>query len=280
MSLKMGFESSIIIFAAAIMFLVFFAPSVLCHDPHNHTLSHHNSPTTRTITLEYFVGAHQTQFAQESLIVVEDAPWLRLAFDRNSKLENHARCQTILSGNCFLHRNAWLVISEFDNATQSLTHRTLHDWSFTSAYFNGNKIRIKLLQKGACSGTSFVSVVSATTQDVPMGSLSICSQIGTASSICWPLSHHLKDSRVPSQDNRLGRLLPMGCTAWIIDDTQHCLLTAGHCQPDSNTVLEFNVPLSTLQGLLVHPPPEDQYILDLVSIQSNSFYLTPHLSWH
>jgi V8-like Glu-specific endopeptidase len=63
----------------------------------------------------------------------------------------------------------------------------------------------------------------------------------------------------------------VGCTAWLIDDCAHCFLTAGHCGTSSGSigVCEFNVPFSNPNGSLVHPGPEDQYVSDPASIQSN-----------
>src|SRR5262249_48765657 len=76
------------------------------------------------------------------------------------------------------------------------------------------------------------------------------------------------DDRVPSNDPRVARLLPAGCTAWMIHDCARCLLSAGHCTSPVD-VLEFNVPFSTILGVLVHPGPPDQYRVDPLSQQGN-----------
>jgi hypothetical protein len=67
------------------------------------------------------------------------------------------------------------------------------------------------------------------------------------------------DDRLPSDDPAAGRLLNIGCTAWIICDGR--LISAGHCLSSSGSVnvVEFNVPPSLPNGTIVHPPPEDQY---------------------
>jgi V8-like Glu-specific endopeptidase len=62
--------------------------------------------------------------------------------------------------------------------------------------------------------------------------------------------------------------MPVGCTAWLIDDANRCLLTAGHCGTSAGSVVQFNVPTSQPDGTVVNPPPEDQYIVDLESVQS------------
>jgi hypothetical protein len=54
----------------------------------------------------------------------------------------------------------------------------------------------------------------------------------------------------------------------MIDDCNHCFLSAGHCVGSIDTV-QFNVPLSSPSGSLNHPPPSDQYAVDPTSIQSN-----------
>jgi len=55
----------------------------------------------------------------------------------------------------------------------------------------------------------------------------------------------------------------------MINDTNHCHLSAGHCGTDSvgSGVLEYNVPLSNNRGGIVHPPPEDQFSIDRLSVQ-------------
>ena len=94
------------------------------------------------------------------------------------------------------------------------------------------------------------------------------------------------DDRVPSGDNRVGRLVRLAgmtqfpyCTAWRISNG--AFLTAGHCavfDPDGfgsglpdgvldmNGLVEFNVPASTATGGLVASAANDQFPIDLTSI--------------
>ena len=74
--------------------------------------------------------------------------------------------------------------------------------------------------------------------------------------------------RIASNDPRSGRLLPIGCTGWLINDCQTCALTAGHCTGNIS-VLQFNVPLSNPNGSLNQPPASDQYAVDAASVISN-----------
>src|SRR5690606_4743604 len=82
--------------------------------------------------------------------------------------------------------------------------------------------------------------------------------------ICGPT-----DDRTLSSDQRVGRNQPTGCTSWLINDCNHCFLTAGHCAGSGLQVVQFNVPLSTSGGSLQHPGPQDQYAVDSGSLQSN-----------
>src|SRR5690606_41991992 len=76
------------------------------------------------------------------------------------------------------------------------------------------------------------------------------------------------DDRLPSNDPRAARGVPVGCTVNMIDDFNHQFLTAGHCVSGGNLeVVQFNVPLSNGNGSINHPGPEDQYSVDPESMQ-------------
>jgi V8-like Glu-specific endopeptidase len=78
-----------------------------------------------------------------------------------------------------------------------------------------------------------------------------------------------KDDRVPSNDPRVGRIMPLGFTGWLI--SSGCVLTAGHCASNPQhreemQWLEFNVPLSEPNGATNSSAPEDRYQIDPNSI--------------
>ncbi|MCG8688812.1 MAG: T9SS type A sorting domain-containing protein, partial [Desulfobacterales bacterium] len=77
-----------------------------------------------------------------------------------------------------------------------------------------------------------------------------------------------KDNRKASNDKAIGRLVPIGCTGWIIKNGK--LVTAGHCVKSSMEILEFNVPKSSSNGAIRHPAPEHQYTVNQGSIVSGS----------
>jgi hypothetical protein len=79
------------------------------------------------------------------------------------------------------------------------------------------------------------------------------------------------DNRVPSNDVRIGRVMPVGCTAQLLSNG--ALAMSGHCVADNNgfnfnpnSIVEFNVPLSNPNGNTVPALPQDQYPINIGSI--------------
>jgi V8-like Glu-specific endopeptidase len=168
------------------------------------------------------------------------AEWIRLHFDDIS-----------LAGDVYGGTASTLrLTSVLDGALQTLDARHARQWRNWSAYFNGDAVLVEVLAEPG-TGPNRVAVDRAV-----LGLPSIASQ-------CGPV-----DDRLPSSDPRSARILPIGCTGWLIDDCQKCFLTAGHCTGGTETV-QFNVPPSTPGGTLQHPPPSDQYAVDASSLQSN-----------
>ncbi|MFG0244351.1 MAG: GC-type dockerin domain-anchored protein [Phycisphaerales bacterium JB054] len=179
-------------------------------------------------------------------VFIPGAAALRLEFD-----------EALLSGFVSDGSGSYLRIrSLFDGAEQRLDARHVEQWQHTSAYFNGDEVTIEIVaQPGTGANRLAMSVVQAEFEPF------------VDRSICGPT-----DDRELSSDNRSARLLPIGCTGWLMDDCNNCFLTAGHCSTSNSsiTVVEFNVPLSGSDGVLNHPAPEDQYAFDVASRQSNN----------
>ena len=140
-----------------------------------------------------------------------------------------------------------------DGATQHHTAKSLAQWSHHSAWFNGPHVLIELIMPPDAN-PSHLTVDRSLSMVGVFDDRSIC--YGT-------------DDRVLSYDDRSGRVAPIGCTGWLIDDPARQFLTAGHCVNGSGyaEIMEFNVPLSNGDGSWNHPGPEDQYPVDPVSIQ-------------
>jgi V8-like Glu-specific endopeptidase len=147
------------------------------------------------------------------------------------------------------------ITSLKDRHDQHLTSHTLEQWKHKTAYFNGDTVLVEVLARpGQGVGRVVIDGLTAGSGfSVGAGFDSICGST---------------DDRMPSADARNARLLPVGCTAWLIDDCAKCFLTAGHCTGSAD-VVEFNVPMSTSSGSIVMAAPEDQYPVDDASMQSN-----------
>ncbi len=178
-------------------------------------------------------------------IFIPGADAIRLTFD-----------SVELSGAIANGSNSYLRMrSTLDNAEQRLNAIHLQQWQNTSAFFNGGEVILELVAKPH-TGKNRVVMSHVIAEFAPFESESICGDT---------------DDRQLSSDPRVARLLPIGCTGWMINDCNHCFLTAGHCSGSANsiTLVEFNVPLSNSDRSLNHPPPEDQYAPDNTSRQSN-----------
>ncbi len=174
-----------------------------------------------------------------------DASWIRLTFSI-ADLAHDPR-----TGESSLLR----IESLEDGAVQFLDATSILQWKHTSAYFNGNGVEITLLTvpNGRENRIAIENIIAG----LPDNGAS------PNTSICGPT-----DDRMPSNDDRGGRGVPIGCSVWLIDDAAHCFLTAGHCMSGGSLdVVEFNVPFSDSNGNIQHPGPEDQYAVDTVSEQ-------------
>ena len=167
----------------------------------------------------------------EKIVQVTDAPWLRLKFGASS-----------LGNNSYLQ-----LTSLYDSSTQKLTKTTLAQWYNTSAFFNGDAIRLQLVVAPGDMNIFIeiqeVFVGERTQQGV--GTEAIC---GTS------------DDRTRSTSPAVGRIISIGCTGWIVSNGLH--VTAGHCVGSNASVLQFNVPSSLSDGTIQHPSARDQYSID------------------
>jgi len=179
------------------------------------------------------------------VVRVQGAPWVRLYFG-----------DVQLSGSPSAANQSFLrITSQADGAVQVLDSSALARWGNTSAYFNGEPVVIELfVWPGTGLNRGVLESVVAGVQSEPDA---------PAGYICGPT-----DDRVPSSDPRGARILPVGCSAFLFNQRPNCFLTAGHCPVVGPfEVVEFNVPLSDPDGTINHPPPQDQYPVDLNSIQ-------------
>jgi V8-like Glu-specific endopeptidase len=152
-----------------------------------------------------------------------------------------------------------LMTSEFDGHSQRFNKLSIEQWSHASAYFNGDAVRVELIASPE-SGDAEVVINGVTVGE----DASKAENPGTQT-LCDGF-----DGRTWNNRPEHARYMIEGgggCTIWLIDDDNHCFLTAGHCGSASGGVAEFNVPMSTSSGSVQHPPPEHQYALDKDSVQ-------------
>ena len=161
-------------------------------------------------------------------IKLSGALWLRLEFDKRTKLEG----ESILR-----------ITSVEDGAVQFFQAKSLADYAYLSAFFNGPSVRLDLLAAG---GTNRNRVL------VRLAEAGVNPSLGSPSTICGST-----DDRKPSKDPRVARQYPTGCTTWLI--SAYAGLTAGHCTRNKNQMMHFNVPLSSSSGRIRLPGPQDQY---------------------
>ncbi|GAB4300445.1 MAG: hypothetical protein Kow0098_27840 [Ignavibacteriaceae bacterium] len=163
-------------------------------------------------------------------IQLGDVPWLRLHFSKVN-----------------LGQESFLIItSMLDGAQQKLDAKGMSQWQNSSAYFNGNTVELELWVAPG-DANIYVGV-----DEIMVGEYA---GLANTESICGPT-----DDRISSNNPKTGRLLNIGCTAWIIPNGK--LVSAGHCLSSGAglaSTLEFNVPPSLPNGTIQHPGPEDQY---------------------
>jgi V8-like Glu-specific endopeptidase len=210
-------------------------------------LAQKEAPPTVNLPFEYDSGwVENTRPNPEVVIsypiVIEGAEWMRLYFE-----------DVDLSGDLLAGTGSILRITALeDGAIQEMDSRHLEQWQNSSAYFNGDTVLVEIL---AQPGTGF--------NRLAMRSVDYGLAPTVEESICGAT-----DDRVLSSDPRSARILPIGCTGWLINDCMQCFLTAGHCASGTSTI-QFNVPLSSSNGSINHPGPQDQYAVDASSMQGN-----------
>ncbi|MFN0134175.1 MAG: hypothetical protein ACKVW3_16800 [Phycisphaerales bacterium] len=179
-------------------------------------------------------------------VTVPGAPWMRLRFTGD----------TVLAGPNRREGGSTLTITSLrDGSTQYFDAISLPEWSYTSAIFNGEAVRVELW-----------AVPGAGQNRVRIDNVIAGVELGGPDSICGTT-----DDRNPWNEPRVARMTT-GCTGWLIsrNGAANEALSAGHCisNGQGGVLMLFNVPPSTAAGTLVAPPVEFQYPIQTASIQS------------
>jgi V8-like Glu-specific endopeptidase len=225
-------------------------------------------PPYRIIAYSLDSGVHDgdatpDQIAFRQVIHIEGTAWLRIHF---------AAYQ--------LGEASYITLTSLkDQGVQRFDKTSLHDWSEISAFFNGEAVELVLHVASADRGV-FVRIDQVLAGQ-PTTAPVVVDHVAQPNDLCGA------DDRIGSSDGREGRLSTLNtgplafCTAWLVSNG--ALLTAGHCadfDPDgngpmlpdgvldwtNNTIVEFNVPTSTISGTVNFASPNDQYPVDLTSV--------------
>lgn len=139
---------------------------------------------------------------------------------------------------------------------QWFDQETLEAWEGTTALFNGAYVDLYLFASADDPDAFYeISTIDIGRPSPERGSRTDSRQqdaVPEAEAICGA------DDRVRSADNRIGRIMPVGCSGWL--ESGGRVLTAGHCADGGRMrFLQFEVPDSGPDGTPNHPSIENQY---------------------
>jgi len=168
-------------------------------------------------------------------VLLSEAAWLRLYFEEIRLGEGVLRITSYASGDA-----------------HELRARQCVEWRNSSCYLDGNCVQVEV-ETPPHSGPYRLVLSHVDAGRRPP----------SEESQCGPT-----DNRVLSNDPRVCRVVPVGCTGFLIDDGNRGLLSAGRCVvPGRFECVWFNVPASDPSGAPRVPSPDDQYPIDPESIQ-------------
>ncbi|MCH2132862.1 MAG: hypothetical protein MK116_03835 [Phycisphaerales bacterium] len=168
-----------------------------------------------------------SQVVYDDVITFPGMSWMRLYF-----------------GPVELGRGSYIRVTSLrDGEQQRLDAQALAMWSNTSAYFNGDALRVELVA-GPFSTDNVLDLEFVAAEPVHQNRGDNCGICGS-------------DSRTPTSNDNFARLMPVGCSATIYNEAS-CFVTAGHCLTNA-TVLHFNVPDSSSNCSTNQPPVADQF---------------------
>jgi len=170
------------------------------------------------------------------LIRIEDARWLQLVFSDYN-----------------LGASSTLTIENLkDGDTQTFNQQNLDAYLGSTAMFSTNALRISVRVAENEVERVFYEIGHIVVGEPARPRLQ--------GNLCEG------DDRTPSSDPRVGRIMPQGCSCWIIGE--NTFLTAGHCFDGATSpqMLQFNVPASTTDGTPQNPSGADQYRITAMAV--------------
>lgn len=164
-----------------------------------------------------------------------------------------------------LGSESYLILEAADGAKQQLRNEDLENWSFNSAYFNGNNVRVSLFSaKGELNRVSInaIKITDPGTEVVKRPrnagkqlSASAPRQGNTAIDYdALPYAAAVGRFTDGNDSYGTGWIAPNGAIVTDADNVQNVI-------NGNKDIIEFNVPPSDEYGIVNHPGPEDQYPL-------------------
>jgi V8-like Glu-specific endopeptidase len=208
----------------------------------------------------------------ENPIRIDGAEWLQLRF-----------------GAFDLGPEGVLTVSDGKGESQTFTQAELAAYGGLTAYFGGDAVTVTLTAGSSAPGVT--DTVAATIDEIMIGLPAAGGQEDAGGALPAPLAELLGDDIAPylppeptpspedgpqteaicGTDDRTrsthpfsGRIMPIGCTGWLIQGG--ILLTAGHCIGAGTQFVEFNVPASNADGTTNPARTRDQYRVIATSI--------------
>ncbi len=199
---------------------------------------------------------------------------LQVASIRSYNIPDGVASQVLFGAQQIPDNAVLFITSENPEVFQRMTQADLKNYDGKSAYFRPGKLVIALITppgaEAAPVDVERIRVLGSQAEGArvmplaPPRSLnelrrraapdgapeSIGDNAPQPENLCGP------DDRVASSDRRIGRLMPVGCTGWLIQNDLG--LSAGHCT-FSMDILEFQVPTSSASGNTQPAHVNDQY---------------------
>ncbi|MHC4427758.1 MAG: trypsin-like serine peptidase, partial [Planctomycetota bacterium] len=211
------------------------------------------SAQVKRSTLDYPIG-ETTPYALDSGRLDNPAITASTAFEEEVMVEGSGWIRIYFGETTLAPRSYIRITSLLDGEVQELDAAGLEMWSNTSAYFNGDRVKVELIAGPDTVGNRLVIEELGTLLHMPVGGSGQCGICGS-------------DDRVPSDEEWTARLFPAGCTASVFD-TDSCMVSAGHCV-SGGMVVQFNVPNSTGGCFPINPPVADQFPIILFNFNNN-----------
>lgn len=188
-------------------------------------------------------------------VISEGAAWLKIKFRKFD-----------------LTTSKLIVTSMNSGRTQTFAGNQLENWAWHSALFDGDRVRVQLqINPGV-----LMPPLRELIENILVGESSTPkpenSKPREEETIPRQGANDKKegacgeDKRKPSNEPRVGRMFPMGCTVFIV--TSGVYLSAGHCIDSTVEAQEvqFNVPPSTPAGKTIPPAIRDVYPIVINSV--------------